>query len=94
MSLAAATFIGADGTQILQNGVSTAQLNIVGTISDAAGTGPNYLTKIGYGNVIFSGANTYTGPTVISSGTLSITSDSNLGSAPSAACAPVKQASP
>ncbi|NBU59957.1 MAG: hypothetical protein EBS23_09435, partial [Betaproteobacteria bacterium] len=50
-----------------------------------AGTGG--LTKAGSGTLTLSGANTYSGGTTVSGGTLAISSDSNLGAAPTAATA-------
>jgi autotransporter-associated beta strand protein len=83
--LSGPTTIGADGTQFLRNGISTAQLNIVGTISDLAGTPPqaNTLTKIGLGNVILSGSNTYSGLTDIKQGVLIVNNPQALGANPS-----------
>jgi autotransporter-associated beta strand protein len=68
--LSGPTSIGAEGTQQLQNGLSTASLNIVGTISDLVAGANNKLTKIGLGNVTFSGANTYGGVTEVAVGRL------------------------
>lgn len=51
-----------------------------GVISDGTG-GSLGITKSGAGNWKFSAANTYTGPTLINSGTLEITTGGNLGSA-------------
>ena len=43
------------------------------------------MTKTGAGTVTLSGANTYSGATTIGGGTLSVSADNNLGSAPGAA---------
>src|SRR6185503_10132553 len=49
-----------------------------GGIMAGAGT----FTKAGAGTLILTGANSYTAPTTISAGTLSIAADSALGTAP------------
>jgi autotransporter-associated beta strand protein len=57
------TWVGANGSPTLLNGITTAQLNVVGTISDltplpVAPTNNNpTLVKVGLGDVILSGAN-------------------------------------
>src|SRR5262249_5162576 len=57
------TWIAANGSPTLLNGITTAQLNVVGTISDltpvaVAPTNNNpRLVKVGQGDVILSGAN-------------------------------------
>src|SRR5208337_2625764 len=65
-----------------------------GTIDAASGTtltysgiaaGSGKLTKIDTGTLVLGGANTYSGVTTISAGTLSIAADNNLGPAPSSA---------
>jgi autotransporter-associated beta strand protein len=66
----ATTASAAGGTQYQRNSPYSASLNIVGTISDMAGTTNNQLTKIGLGNVILSGSNTYTGITDVHEGVL------------------------
>jgi len=48
-----------------------------------AGTG--VLRQEGTGTLTLSGSNTYTGATIVNSGTLAISSDANLGTAPSSA---------
>ena len=54
----------------------------VGIGSVISGDAPNIgLYKIGGGTFVLSGANSYTGGTVISAGTLAIASDANLGAA-------------
>src|SRR5262249_11966086 len=61
-----ATTIAALGSQTLQNNLSAAQVNILGTIGDLAGTKNNALTigtAAGQGSVTFSGPHTYTGTT-------------------------------
>ncbi len=55
--------VGAYGTPNLPNGIPAASLNFVGPISDlTAGANPT-ITKIGLGDVIFSGDNVYGGQT-------------------------------
>jgi autotransporter-associated beta strand protein len=77
--LAGDTVVSAAGTQILQNGISAASLEIVGTISDQT-PGANFkLTKIGLGNVIFSGTNTYGGITEVKQGVLIVHNPLALG---------------
>lgn len=77
--LAADTVISAKGTQQLQNGVAAATLNIVGVISDQTANGNHKLDKIGFGNVILSGANTYGGVTEIKEGVLVARNNQALG---------------
>ena len=60
----------ASGTTLIYSGI-------------AAGTG--WLTKIDTGTLVLGGANSYTGVTTVSAGTLSIAADNNLGIAPSSA---------
>ena len=55
----------------------SATFTVSGIISDDAG---NTLTKVGTGVLILSGANTYTGATTISAGTLKATNSTALGS--------------
>jgi len=45
----------------------------------ANGVGASTLTKAGPGSLVLNGANTYTGQTYVTSGTLSISSESNIG---------------
>lgn len=75
------TTLSAVGSQSLQNGISAASLNIVGVISDSTlNTTSNTLTKLGYGNVILSGANTYGGLTDVKQGFLVVNNSQALGS--------------
>ncbi len=75
------TTIGAGGTQTLQGGRSTAQLTILGPISDADGLViPPTLVKTGPGDVILGGTNTYAGDTIVQQGVLVVTNPHALGS--------------
>ena len=60
--------------------VNANTLSIGGSIS---GTGFG-LTKLGAGKLVLGGANTFTGPTTLSEGTLSVGADANFGSATNA----------
>jgi autotransporter-associated beta strand protein len=76
----ATTFVAA-GTQAVPSGVSTATLNILGSIADRV-PGANYpITKQGNGTILFSGANTYGGTTDIQQGVLIADNALALGSA-------------
>ena len=83
-------FTGSGGT-ILNNSTGT---NVTLTIGNGNGTGGNYsgviadhtsgtgtvaLTKTGSGTITLSGTNTYSGGTAFNAGTISISSDANLG---------------
>lgn len=80
----------AAGSVILNNGNAGASLTLttstttsfLGTIidNDNGGGGTVMLTKTGAGQLIFSNANTYTGSTTISDGTLTLTGSGTLGS--------------
>ena len=73
--------IGAFGTNTLQNDVAAARLNITGVISDLTpGSNPT-LVKIGQGDVVLSGANTYGGLTLLQEGALVVHNAQALGSA-------------
>ena len=57
---------------------TTADLTVSAIISGAAGAG---LTKTGTGTLVLSGLNTYTGPTLVSAGTLSVNTLANVSTA-------------
>jgi autotransporter-associated beta strand protein len=77
ITLAGNTTIDVEGTQTLQNGIAAAQLNIVGAIGDS-GNGFN-VTKVGGGNLVYSGANTYDGATDVQAGVLVANNSLALG---------------
>jgi autotransporter-associated beta strand protein len=69
-----------NGTRTFNIGDSTAaaaDLTVSAIIQD--GTGSNGITKTGAGTLLLSGANTYTGGTTLSAGTLNINSSSAIG---------------
>ncbi len=77
-----AVVLGATGSNSI--GVDAGSLAISGVVSGT--TGKN-LTKVGSGTLTLSGANTYVGNTTINAGTVAISADANLGTAPGAATA-------
>jgi autotransporter-associated beta strand protein len=79
VTLTGDTVIGARGTQAIQDGISTATLNIVGSIGDNTAGGTSRLTKIGLGDVTLSGANTYGGVTEVQEGALIVHNPLALG---------------
>jgi autotransporter-associated beta strand protein len=74
-----AVVLGADGTQNLPDGLSAAQLEIDGTISDLTVNSNPTLLKLGDGDVVFTGANVYGGTTVVLQGALVADDVSALG---------------
>jgi fibronectin-binding autotransporter adhesin len=74
-TISLAISMSATRTFSISNAAET--LTISGAISGAGG-----LTQSGNGKLILSGANTYNGATTISGGTLSVSADNNLGTAP------------
>lgn len=77
--LGAATVLNVQGNQSLQDGFSQPKLNIVGTINDLDADGNYRLTKIGGGDLVLSGANTYTGVTDILDGVVVVNNPRALG---------------
>ena len=73
------TTLNSGGTQILQNGTSTTQLTVSGNIGDVTDAAGYQITKIGQGNLILSGANTYSGLTVIQAGVVTVRNPAALG---------------
>ena len=71
--------VRAYGISNLPNGIPAAVLNFVGPISDlTAGADPSF-TKIGLGDVVFSGDNVYGGNTVVQEGRLIVDNAHALG---------------
>ncbi|NDC63524.1 MAG: hypothetical protein EBZ59_05950, partial [Planctomycetia bacterium] len=74
------TIVGAPGADlvVIQNNASgSGGLTIASTIADNGS--PTGLTKSGVGNLLLTATNTYSGPTTLNSGTLTIGNDSALG---------------
>ncbi|MFO0936555.1 MAG: autotransporter-associated beta strand repeat-containing protein, partial [Gemmataceae bacterium] len=85
VTLAGNTTIQVDGTQNIQNGIAAASLNIIGVIGDN-GTGAT-LIKTGNGTLTLSGANTYSGQTLVQEGVLQVNNPKALGASSPAATA-------
>jgi autotransporter-associated beta strand protein len=81
VTLAGETWLEADGSQAIQNGITPASLNIFGVISDSPPGGDYTLHKIGLGTITFSGTNTYGGQTLVEAGVLQVNNPSALGAA-------------
>ncbi|MSQ93232.1 MAG: hypothetical protein EXR98_01605 [Gemmataceae bacterium] len=81
ITLVGPTTFSANGSQALQNGLSASSLNILGSISDGAATNAYTLTKIGGGDILLSGTNTYAGVTDIREGNLDVRNANALGGA-------------
>jgi autotransporter-associated beta strand protein len=63
---------------VLSTGANNANSVFEGVISEAA-AGAGSLTKVGTGTLTLLGANTYTGTTTVNGGTVSVSTDQNLG---------------
>ena len=74
---ATAKIVGAASTDLIVHQYSSADCTISAVIGD--NTGVTRLTKSGPGRLVLSGVNTYSGNTFIDAGTLSISSDLNIG---------------
>ncbi|MFM7243483.1 MAG: beta strand repeat-containing protein, partial [Planctomycetaceae bacterium] len=72
--------IGAAGSSGIAARLDTGSNTMVlsGTIADAIGTLGGGLTKLGNGRLTVTGSNTYTGPTVVSQGTLALAAGSSI----------------
>ena len=83
--LAGPTTLGVAGTQQVSNGIATAGLNILGTVSDGVAGANHPVRKIGGGTLTLSGPNTYGGRTDVLAGALSVNNPKALGAAGPAA---------
>lgn len=72
------TTIGAQGTQSVPDDSLNASLSIVGVIDDS--TGAFNLTKVGQGDVVLGGSNTYDGNTFVAEGVVIVRNQNALGS--------------
>ncbi len=82
------TATGAGSKTLTLTGSSTAANTLQGTIVNNSGANTTSLVKEGTGTwVLAGGANTFTGTTAINGGTLRISADNHLGTAPGAATA-------
>ena len=82
ITLVGPTTIGINGSPNLQDGFSGAQLTIVGNITDATPNAlGNTLTKIGGGDLVLAGADTYAGVTLVNQGNVVVDNPNALGSA-------------
>lgn len=86
-------FIKLAGAVDLNNGARRITVGevaeISGSISDGTGVGPGKLTKDGYGDLVLSSPNTYSGGTEVVLGTLRVTADQALGLSPNGVAGPV-----
>jgi autotransporter-associated beta strand protein len=62
--------IAANGSHAVENGITTASLNLLGSISDLTANSNPRLDKLGLGDVILSAGNTYGGVTEVVQGNL------------------------
>ena len=83
-TLAANRGVALQGTGSIEV-ADTKQLLVAGIVAD--GAGPGRLAKTGAGTLALGAANTYSGSTTLSAGTLSISADNQLGTAPGVATA-------
>ena len=83
----ALTVTGAGSKTLTLTGSNTAANTISGAIVNNSATNITSLVKSGAGTWVVGGANTFTGSTTINGGTLSIATDTGLGTAPVAATA-------
>ena len=81
-TLTAGTGDNAAGELIVHVTSATANPTTIGAVVADNGSGVVSLTKAGAGVLALTGTNTYTGKTYLSGGTLRISSDANLGTAP------------
>lgn len=75
------TLQGAGGQTFINVGNNTPAGSDTTATIDASLTGASKLIKSDYGTLVLTGANTYTGGTDVQFGTLSVSSDANLGAA-------------
>jgi len=71
--------LGGSGTLTLDGGVGEIATGVHDAAVNAVIAGDGGLLKTGVGELVLGGANTYTGPTTIYGGVLSVAADANLG---------------
>ncbi len=82
ITLVGPTTVGVNGSQNLQDGFSGATLTILGTITDSTPNAlGNTVSKIGGGDLVLGGANTYAGVTLDNQGNVVVDNPAALGNA-------------
>src|SRR5262249_49547849 len=70
VSVGDTVYLGSEGTQAVPNGLSAAQVTLVGTVTDLTPGSNTKIVKIGGGTVVLTGANTFGGMVEVKAGVL------------------------